>query len=78
MYYRQFPSDCPDYILKDWSERIKSIENFDELLDVSVKLNKELEAFPVNVIGDLQLKFKKKAIQIKACLNDNLEYAEII
>ena len=78
MSYNQRPSGFIRYDLKGWSEKIQDVESFDELLDISVKLNKELEFLPVNVVGDLQLKFNKKARQIKTHLNDNLEYAEII
>jgi len=78
MSYHQRPSGYSGYDLKSWSEKIKGVDKFDELLDISVKLNKEIEFLPVNVIGDLQLKLKRKARQIKARLNDNLEYVEII
>lgn len=77
MSYHQLSSDY-NISSQNWSERITDVKNFDELLDVSVKLNREIEFLPVNVIGDLQLKLKRKARQIKTRLNDNLEYAEII
>jgi hypothetical protein len=72
------PSGYPGYDLKSWSEKIKGVKNLDELLDISVKFNKEIEFLPINVIGDLQLKLKSKARKIKTRLNDDLEYAEII
>ncbi len=77
MSCHQFSSSYTGYDLKSWSEKIKGVESFDELLDISVKLNKEIEYLPVSVVGDLQLRFKKKASQIKTHLNDNLEFAEI-
>ncbi len=55
---------------KSWSEIKSDAESFDELLDISIILNKEIEYLPVNVIGDLQLKLKRKARQIKTRLEE--------
>jgi hypothetical protein len=78
MSYYQLLSGYTGYDIKSWSEKIKGVGNFDELLNISVKLNKEIEFLPIKVIGDLQLKLKRRVRQIKTRLNDNLEYAEII
>ena len=58
MTTRQISNDHTRNVLKDWSEKIEGVESFDELLDISVNLNRAIEFLPVGIIGDLQSKFK--------------------